>query len=67
MTTEAEVFEELKLSISVSSYGTRRYRNAGGQLHRVGGPAVVWESGEQEWYQNNLRHREDGPAMLWLS
>ena len=64
MTTEAEVFEELKLSISVSSYGTRRYRNAAGELHREDGPAVIFEGGvEQMWYRNGKLHREDGPAV----
>ena len=36
------------------------YRN--GNIHREGGPAVIYLNGTKEWYQNGLRHREDGPA-----
>ena len=63
MASEKETFEALRYHITMGKYGEKQYRNADGQLHRVGGPAVVWGSGEQEWYQNNQRHREDGPAV----
>lgn len=44
--------------------GTTRYYNDEDRLHRVGGPAVIWAAaGDQEWYFNGIRHREDGPAI----
>ena len=64
MTTEAEVFEELKYRIEVDECGSRRYYNALGQLHRDNGPAIVFSSGSREWYRNGLRHRTDGPAFV---
>ena len=66
MTTDAEVFEQLKYHVDVSPItGTRRYYNALGQLHRVDGPAVVWyDGGTKEWWQNGQRHRIDGPAIV---
>ncbi len=34
-------------------------------LHRLGGPAVIWENGTQEWYKNGKPHREgDRPAVV---
>lgn len=43
--------------------GERIWRNAQGQYHRAGGPAVEWPTGHKEWWQNGQRHREDGPAI----
>ena len=34
--------------------------------HRVNGPAVIWQDGHQEWYQNGYRHRADGPATIFV-
>ena len=31
----------------------------------MGGPAVKWSDGSEEWYYNDFRHREDGPAVEW--
>ena len=36
-----------------------------GNLHRIGGPAIIYETGRQEWYINGKRHREDGPARMF--
>lgn len=37
-----------------------------GQLHRIGGPAVIGNNGIfKEWWVNGLRHREDGPAVIF--
>ena len=33
-----------------------------GDLHRVGGPAVILKNGEL-WFQNDRPHRLDGPAI----
>lgn len=35
----------------------------GRDLHREDGPAVIWDTGQKEWYQHGKRHREDGPAV----
>jgi len=34
-----------------------------GELHRVDGPAVWHDRVREEWFENNRRHREDGPAL----
>jgi hypothetical protein len=51
--------------------GTIEWRDADGELHRVGGPARVFPSGRQEWFRHGrlhregLRHRGDGPAAIY--
>ena len=65
--SEVEVFEVLKCRIEVNEYGTRRYYNADGQLHRETGPAAIWADGSKFWYQSGLRHRTDGPAIIWAN
>ena len=62
---EHDVFEALKGKVVVTEAGTYQHYNAGGQLHRVGGPAVEYANGSKEWYQTGLRHRVDGPAITW--
>ena len=64
---EHEVFEALKYRIEVDMRGTRWYYNAANQLHREGGPAIEHKSGANGWYQNGLRHRTDGPAIIWAN
>jgi hypothetical protein len=44
-------------------YGTKRYYNSSGELHRNDGPAVEGWQGSKEWFINGIRHREDGPAI----
>ena len=73
MTTNAELYEALKYRVDVDEYGTRRYYNDAGRLHRLDGPAIVWRSGSMQWWLNGQRHREDGPAVehmdgtrMWL-
>lgn len=34
-----------------------------GVVHRDGGPAVEYPSGEKWWFQFGKEHREDGPAI----
>jgi hypothetical protein len=36
----------------------------GGDLHRVGGPAVIFLNGTQQWYRHGKLHRDDGPAVI---
>ena len=62
--SEQEVFDALTYRIEVNEYGTRRYYNAAGQLHRLDGPAGI---GRMFWYQNGQRHRIDGPAAVFAS
>ena len=61
--TELALFEELALERRVDAFGSVRYCNALGQLHRVCGPAVEYTDGTYMWYQNGQRHRVGGPAV----
>lgn len=36
-----------------------------GKIHRLGGPAIIYATGTQIWYQNDQIHRTDGPAMIY--
>ena len=65
MPDENDVFDALKYRSEVDKLGTRRYRNAAGQLHREEGPAIVYNDGTEKWYQNGKLHREDGPAVTY--
>lgn len=62
MTTE-EVYNALKYRVEVDEHGNRRHYNHLGQLHCEEGPAVEWEGGAVEWYQNGKRHCASGPAV----
>ena len=61
--SEQAVFDALKYRIEVDQFGTRRYYNSAGQLHRTDGPAVEYSNGDRVWYQNGFLHRIDGPAI----
>ena len=61
--SEQDVFDALKYRVEVDVFGTRRYRNSAGQLHRTDGPAVEYTRGMAVWYQNGLRHRTNGAAI----
>ncbi len=39
------------------------YYNNNLELHRLGGPCFETNNGKKYWCQNNLLHREDGPAI----
>jgi hypothetical protein len=45
-------------------YGTKKWRNAERQLHRLDGPAEEYSYGSQYWYQKGKIHRLDGPAII---
>ena len=50
----------------VSKYGTVRYFDEEGRLHRENGPALEYQAGSnvlRVWYQNGKVHREDGHAV----
>lgn len=38
-----------------------------GKLHRIDGPAIIYDNGTIKWYQNGKRHREDGPAFEYYN
>ena len=63
--SEVDVFDALKYHIEVDRYGTRKYYNNAGELHRLNGPAIERFDGTKYWYQHGLRHRTDGPAIEW--
>lgn len=48
----------------VTPRGTKQWFNKKGQLHRIGGPAVIRADGAEEWYLNGNMHRDDGPAVI---
>ena len=64
MITDSAVFDTLKYRVEVDEFGTRRYYNSAGDLHRDEGPAAEYANGTKEWCQNGLHHREDGPAFI---
>jgi len=47
----------------IASDGTKEWKNAQGQPHRLDGPAIEWADGDKHWYQNGKFHRLDGPAV----
>jgi hypothetical protein len=53
-----------ELSITIDKYGTKYWRNEKRQIHRLDGPAVEYNNGDKEWYQNGSLHRLDGPAVI---
>lgn len=55
------------LTCEMDIYGVRRWYNASGQLHRIGGPAVEGPTGDKQWYINGKLHRENGPAVEWAA
>jgi len=48
----------------VDEYGVKRWYNERGELHRLDGPAIIWNDGNKYYYQNGKRHRLDGPAVI---
>ena len=64
--SEQAVFDALKYRIEVDRYGTRRYYNNAGQIHRDNGPAVLTAFETKIWMQNGQLHRTDGPAVVWF-
>lgn len=51
---EQAVFDALRYRVEVDMRGTRWYYNAANQLHREGGPAIVWDDGDEWWYINGV-------------
>ena len=51
-------------SIEIKYRYHSEWNNEEGQHHREDGPAVVWDDGDEEWWQYGKLHRLDGPAMI---
>lgn len=47
----------------VNEAGTKEWRNAAGQYHRLDGPAVEYPNGLKVWLIQGKLHRKDGPAF----
>lgn len=64
--TEQEFNEKTKpeSTMTVDAYGNKNWRNSKYEFHRIDGPARIRPDGAEYWYQNNLYHREDGPAIV---
>ena len=55
-----------KYFVTVDEHSTRWHKDAKCTiLHRENGPAVGYEDGHVEWYQNGQLHRIGGPAIEW--
>ncbi len=54
----------MKTHKTTDEYGTTRYTNEEGQLHREDRPALIYENGDEIWYLNGKRHRKGAPALI---
>lgn len=66
-TSEENLVELLTLRKEVSAGGTTTYYNTDGDIHRIHGPAIIWDNGTAEWFMHGLRHRFGGPAIEYAS
>jgi hypothetical protein len=41
------------------------WKNKQGHFHREDGPAIVWDDGTKQWFNNGVLHRLNGPAVTW--
>ena len=39
------------------------WRNSEDKLHRINGPAIIWNTGRREWLRDGELHRLNGPAI----
>jgi hypothetical protein len=44
----------------------RHWKDKKGDLHRLNGPAVIFNDGDTLWYRHGQMHRDDGPARIWV-
>ena len=49
----------MKITRRVDEWGIIEYRNERGQLHREGGPAVIWSDRECWYFLNDMRYNKD--------
>ena len=50
---------------TVKAFDDRTIWIQNGKLHRLDGPAAIYNNGTEFWFQNGKRHRLDGPAIEW--
>jgi hypothetical protein len=43
----------------ISDNGTKFWFNKNRHWHREDGPALIYNNGDQAWYINNFRHRDN--------
>lgn len=55
--TEEDFVLMLDGRLAIAPNGTRRYYNERGQLHRIGGPAILESNGLGSWWRNNKFER----------
>ena len=51
-------------TLKIYNDGRKIWRNKEEEMHRRGGPAREFTSGEKYWYINGALHRLDGPAVM---
>ncbi len=49
----------------IDEYGTKKWLNANGGLHREDGPALIYMNNDKVWFKNAKMHRLDGPAVIY--
>ncbi len=54
---------EMHVQISILAERHAKYTKHG-YYHRLNGPAVLWNTGEQSWLQYDQYHRTNGPAII---
>lgn len=52
---------------STDKYGNEFWYNENNQLHRLDGPACIFNDGTEYWCRNGLYHRIGGPALEYLN
>lgn len=63
---EQDTLERLTLLREVDADGNIFWTETqGGELHRIHGPAIEWASGKKDWFYKGMRHRSDGPAIVF--
>ena len=65
--TEEEFLAKMSDQPEVDEVGTKRWKNAEGQLHRDDGPAIEHADGSKEWWVEDKLHRLDGPAIEYVN
>ncbi len=51
---------------STHHHGRREYWQ-NGKRHRVDGPALITEDGDEFWFLNGDAHRKNGPAIVYIN
>lgn len=51
----------------LSDYKAKYWLKPARVFHRENGPAIEYDIGTKIWYNNDVRERLDGPALVWGS